>query len=639
MKKQKTFLAALSVTIFLSGLVFPSVLLAASQSFASSGSFTVPAGVTSIIVSMASGGGGGGCGWWWKGGGGGGGGKIINNQTLAVTPSATYLIVVGSGGAGCSQGNGASGGNGGTSSFGALLSASGGIGGETGAGDLPGGPLGGHGGAAGGSGCNAGSNNNLLNGGGGGDCPGFGAGGSAGKDRNPGPDPVNGGSASGNAAGGGGGGGDSAGIGTGGGNGASGFVNITYTAPPAACAVVNYNSTAANPCPSGGTLSGGNCVTTSTYAAIPNNVSVAGTTGTANIDSSLQASGNQICLWGSGKSAATSKGCVTIAGATASGTTGTANIDSSLQASGNQICLWGNPGGNKTKNLGCITLTGATASGTTGTANIDSGLQGTGNQLCYWGNPGGNKSVNLGCITITPNTYSCNSGDGAPVGQTCTTTSSYPQPTQLYNCSNVCSSTFSNTQASFTSSDAACTTPTSSVTYSLNCNCGVKALPAKAPINESSCTACTQAGQPPAPQAGICGTANGTDVTTLAATDAGLCQNGSVDLFTGSGPWTWNCKGNWGGSSVACGATKKCVPAYDFVCGLIPTGTCDDTTVGKKIVAQTPACNKVGKNACSVGGIAGIDECAAAGVSCPAPVEKVCQAPLSVTNWKEVAPK
>jgi hypothetical protein len=386
--------------------------------------------------------------------------------------------------------------------------------------------------------------------------------------------------------------------------------------PPAACPVVNYTSTAANPCPSGGTPSGGNCVTTSTYAATLSYSCLGG--GTLSGANCINSS-----------SAAAAKSCTAT-----------------------YACGLGNYDGMEIHGTSCFTVChaqfGCTIPNIVAAMNnsLGSGTScynpSSGTPIVYTC-PSGTTPSGTNCITslsspATPS-YSCNSGDGAPVGQTCTTTSSYPATTNTYSCSNVCSSTFSNTQGSFTASDAACTTPTSSVTYSLNCNCGVKALPAKAPINESSCTACTQAGQPPAPQAGICGTANGTDVTTLAATDAGLCQNGSVDLFTGSGPWTWNCKGNWGGSSVACGATKKCIPNFNYICALIPTGTCDDTNVGKKIVAQTPACNSVGTNACSVGGIASLDECAAAGVSCPAPVEKVCQAPLSVTNWKEVAPR
>jgi hypothetical protein len=451
-------------------------------------------------------------------------------------------------------------------------------------------------------------------------------------------------------------------------------VNCSATAPPAVCSVVNYNSTAANPCPSGGTPSGGNCVTTSTYGATntidtslkkyyitktPSGgackaVGFSCQSGSCPGDITLNINGSQLESF----IAFTKQSYPSLLAGTGSLPSGATLIGSGIGCNSstyntynfyevvpkdctsivNHYAFLAKKNGTaKAYSFSCksgscpMDLTLGVSSPPTGSFLIGSGVgadQATINDYNFY-----EKSVN-------PCTYSCNSGDGAPVGQTCTTTSSYPQPAQLYNCSNVCSSTYSNTQRAFQSYDPNCSTASLMTwTYSLNCNCGTKALPAYTGINDSSCTACTQAGQPPAPQAGICGSANGTDVTTLAATDPGLCQNGSVDLFTGSGPWTWNCKGNWGGSSVACGATKKCIPNFNYICALIPTGTCDDTNVGKKIVAQTPACNSVGTNACSVGGIASLDECAAAGVSCPAPVEKVCQAPLSVTNWKEVAPK
>jgi hypothetical protein len=104
------------------------------QVFTSSGTFTVPTGVSSIKVTVVGGGGGGGVGIdgsyggpaGGPGGNGGGGGTSFGY--VAVTPGASYAVVVGSGGNGSNSGTG---GSGGTSSFGStLLTASGGAGGS-----------------------------------------------------------------------------------------------------------------------------------------------------------------------------------------------------------------------------------------------------------------------------------------------------------------------------------------------------------------------------------------------------------------------------------------------------------------------------------------------------------------------------
>jgi hypothetical protein len=91
--------------------------------------WTVPAGVTKIMVEVWGGGGGGNynphinLGGYTKSGGGGGYGKGIFTIT-----SGSYMVIVGSGGRGASPplGNGK---DGGTSSFGSLISATGGGGG------------------------------------------------------------------------------------------------------------------------------------------------------------------------------------------------------------------------------------------------------------------------------------------------------------------------------------------------------------------------------------------------------------------------------------------------------------------------------------------------------------------------------
>lgn len=91
------------------------------QIFLSNGTFVVPTNVTKIMVELWGGGGGGGSGYndgsnAFSGGGGGAGGYAWN--VFNVTPNTNYSVVVGS------RGNPA--GAGGTSSFGSLLSATGG---------------------------------------------------------------------------------------------------------------------------------------------------------------------------------------------------------------------------------------------------------------------------------------------------------------------------------------------------------------------------------------------------------------------------------------------------------------------------------------------------------------------------------
>jgi hypothetical protein len=98
------------------------------QVFTSTGTFTVPTGITKVKVTVVGGGGGGagadGCQTWGAGGGGGGAAiEIISG----LTPGGTVAVTVGTGGAGGGTGVG---GTGNTSSFGAYCSATGGSGGS-----------------------------------------------------------------------------------------------------------------------------------------------------------------------------------------------------------------------------------------------------------------------------------------------------------------------------------------------------------------------------------------------------------------------------------------------------------------------------------------------------------------------------
>lgn len=121
------------------------------QLFTSSGTFTVPAGITKVWVSMSGGGGGGSNGYaidtlyyWGKGGGGA---AAYLAKAVTVTPGADITVTIGAGGTAGGPGTA-----GGTTSFGSLLSCAGGGGGGNASNGSPG-AAGGAGGTAGGEGC------------------------------------------------------------------------------------------------------------------------------------------------------------------------------------------------------------------------------------------------------------------------------------------------------------------------------------------------------------------------------------------------------------------------------------------------------------------------------------------------------
>ena len=94
-----------------------------TNAFVSSGTWTVPAGVTSVSALLVAGGGGGG-----RYGGGGGAGGILYNTSTTVTPGQSLQVVIGSGGLGW-VGDAQSGGqanNGGNTIFGSLTAIGGG---------------------------------------------------------------------------------------------------------------------------------------------------------------------------------------------------------------------------------------------------------------------------------------------------------------------------------------------------------------------------------------------------------------------------------------------------------------------------------------------------------------------------------
>ena len=107
-----------------------------SQTFDASGTFTVPAGVTTVYVAVMAGGGGGSGGNGnntLSGGGVGGAGGAAFARVSGLTPLSTVSVTVGSGGAGSAGANGtpSAGSAGNTSSFGSHVSCTGGAGGPS----------------------------------------------------------------------------------------------------------------------------------------------------------------------------------------------------------------------------------------------------------------------------------------------------------------------------------------------------------------------------------------------------------------------------------------------------------------------------------------------------------------------------
>lgn len=120
------------------------------HTFTAGGTFTPPAGLTSVDVLVVGGGGGGGRGNTGISGGGGGGGGVVASNGVTVTPSVGITVTVGGGGNGATV-NLAVGTNGGNSSFAAAAPVTATGGGGGGGGD--------DNGVAGGSGGGAGANN------------------------------------------------------------------------------------------------------------------------------------------------------------------------------------------------------------------------------------------------------------------------------------------------------------------------------------------------------------------------------------------------------------------------------------------------------------------------------------------------
>ena len=173
---KKTFF----LSVFIIFIILNYTLAQTVVPFSISGTWTCPAGVTSIQVECWGGGGAGGGSNLNNGvGGGGGGGGYAQNLIVPVTPGTVYTITVGAGGAGVVA---APGGNGALSSFNSVVIARGGNGGALGSAitGIAGGPGGtAHTGTITFNGGNGGTSASARTGGGGGGAGSTGNGGNA----------------------------------------------------------------------------------------------------------------------------------------------------------------------------------------------------------------------------------------------------------------------------------------------------------------------------------------------------------------------------------------------------------------------------------------------------------------------------
>jgi|GEM_PF-1711213 len=74
----------------------------------------------------------------------------------------------------------------------------------------------------------------------------------------------------------------------------------------------------------------------------------------------------------------------------------------------------------------------------------------------------------------------------------------------------------------------------------------------------------TESGSTQVPVGGVCGTADGVQVS--AAPTGNLCLTGQASALSGNGPWNWNCLGTNGGADEVCSAPKAPDPV-NAVCG------------------------------------------------------------------------
>src|SRR4051812_10940364 len=109
------------IQLLLFGFCAVSTTSVFAQTFNANGTWTCPAGVTSVTAECwGAGGAGGGATGTPAAGGGGAGGSYVKNTAIPVTPGVTYTVTVGTGGTG-GTGNGSAGGDSWFSTAGTIL--------------------------------------------------------------------------------------------------------------------------------------------------------------------------------------------------------------------------------------------------------------------------------------------------------------------------------------------------------------------------------------------------------------------------------------------------------------------------------------------------------------------------------------
>lgn len=109
----------------------------------------------------------------------------------------------------------------------------------------------------------------------------------------------------------------------------------------------------------------------------------------------------------------------------------------------------------------------------------------------------------------------------------------------------------------------------------------------------------------PPPLNGSCGGANGGSYSS--APSSGLCSTGNATGVSGSGPWSWTCRGLNGGRSASCSANKSApiVTSSSSKSSTKKSSKTTTTTTTTKSTASSNPCsglNAIGNDACRTGG-------------------------------------
>lgn len=130
----------------------------------------------------------------------------------------------------------------------------------------------------------------------------------------------------------------------------------------------------------------------------------------------------------------------------------------------------------------------------------------------------------------------------------------------------------------------------------------------------------------PDPVNGACGYADGRDYSA-APSGADLCDVGTASSVSGSGPWTWTCPGQNGGSNDNCSAGKSVTETYSWSTGTY--GSCSATACGTNgEQTRTVECRRDSDNA--VVADANCDS------STRPSATQACSAPACSYSWVEV---